>query len=48
MLNGRDYVIPEDVRFISRELLNHRLILRPEALLENGGDGVSTVNEKIM
>ncbi len=47
MLNGRDYVIPEDVRFISRELLNHRLILRPEALLESGGDGVSTVNKII-
>ncbi len=47
MLNGRDYVIPEDVRFISRELLNHRLILRPEALLESGGEGVSTVNKII-
>ena len=47
MLNGREYVIPEDVRFISRELLNHRLILRPEALLESGGDGVSTVNKII-
>ena len=47
MLNGRDYVIPEDVRFISRELLNHRLILRPEALLEGGGDGASTVNKVI-
>ncbi len=47
MLNGRDYVIPEDVRFISRELLNHRLIMRPEALLEGGGDGVSTVNKVI-
>lgn len=47
MLNGRDYVIPEDVRFISRELLNHRLIMRPEALLESGGDGVSTVNRVI-
>lgn len=47
MLNGRDYVIPEDIRFISRELLNHRLILRPEALLESGGDGVTTVNRVI-
>jgi MoxR-like ATPase len=47
MLNGRDYVIPEDVRYISRELLNHRLILRPEALLESGGDGYSTVNRVI-
>ncbi len=47
MLNGRDYVIPEDVRYISRELLNHRLILRPEALLESGGEGYSTVNRVI-
>ena len=47
MLNGRDYVIPEDVRFLSRELLNHRLILRPEALLESSGDGVTTVNRVI-
>lgn len=47
MLNGRDYVIPEDVRFMSRELLNHRLILRPEALLESGGDPVATVNRVI-
>lgn len=47
MLNGRDYVIPEDIRFLSRELLNHRLILRPEALLENGGEGVTTVNRVI-
>ncbi len=47
MLNGRDYVIPEDVRFLSKELLNHRLILRPEALLENSGDAISTVNRVV-
>ena len=47
MLNGRDYVIPEDVKFLSKELLNHRLILRPEALLENSGDALSTVNRVI-
>lgn len=47
MLNGRDYVIPEDIRFLSKELLNHRLILRPEALLENSGDGTATVNRVI-
>lgn len=47
MLNGRDYVIPEDVRFLSKELLNHRLILRPEALLENSGDALSTVNRVV-
>ncbi len=47
MLNGRDYVIPEDVKFLSKELLNHRLILRPEALLENSGDALSTVNRVV-
>lgn len=47
MLNGREYVIPEDVRFLSHELLNHRIMLRPEALLENGGDAISVVNKVI-
>lgn len=47
MLNGRDYVIPEDVRYLSRELLNHRLILRPEALLDGGGDAYSVVTRVI-
>ncbi|MEM0157906.1 MAG: MoxR family ATPase [Thermoplasmataceae archaeon] len=47
LLNGRDYVIPEDVTFLARALLNHRLILRPEALLDSGGDAVSTVNRVI-
>lgn len=47
ILNGRDYVIPEDVKYLSKELLNHRLILRPEALLENSGDAISTVNRVI-
>ncbi|HLH86461.1 MAG TPA: MoxR family ATPase, partial [Thermoplasmataceae archaeon] len=47
LLNGREYVIPEDVIFLSRALLNHRLILRPEALLDSGGDAISTVNRVI-
>ncbi|MCL4438934.1 MAG: MoxR family ATPase [Candidatus Thermoplasmatota archaeon] len=47
LLNARDYVIPEDIRFLSQALLNHRLILRPEALLESGGDGYSTSNRII-
>ena len=47
MLNGRDFVIPEDVRFLARALLNHRIMLRPEALLENGGDAYSVVNRVI-
>ncbi len=47
MLNGRDYVIPEDIRYLSRELLNHRLILRPEALLDGGGDAYGVVTRVI-
>ena len=47
LLNGRDYVIPEDIRFMAHELLNHRLMLRPEALLENGGEG-SRIVERVI
>jgi MoxR-like ATPase len=38
MLSGRKYVIPEDVIFIAREILNHRLIMRPEALIDSDAD----------
>ena len=47
LLNGRDYVIPEDIKYMSRELLNHRLILRPEAMIENGNDVMGTLNRII-
>ncbi len=39
LLSGRDYVIPEDVKFMAYEILNHRLILKPDAL---PGDGVNS------
>jgi MoxR-like ATPase len=38
LLAGRDYVIPEDVRKFSHEVLRHRIILTFEAL----ADGAST------
>jgi MoxR-like ATPase len=43
---GRDYVIPEDIRRLSVQTLNHRLILKPEAELE--GLTVSRVVTKIL
>ncbi|MCK5388874.1 MAG: MoxR family ATPase [Candidatus Thorarchaeota archaeon] len=43
---GRDYVIPEDVRKLTIETLNHRLILKPEAELE--GLSVERVVSKIL
>ncbi len=42
LINGRDYVIPEDVKYLANEILNHRLILNSETLIENAGDAVAT------
>src|SRR5215472_857715 len=33
-IDGRDYVIPDDVKAAARPVLRHRVILRPEAVLE--------------
>jgi MoxR-like ATPase len=33
-MDGRDYVIPDDVKASSRPVLRHRVMLRPEADLE--------------
>ena len=35
LVSGRDYVIPEDVRSISRDVLRHRIGLTYEAEAEN-------------
>ena len=43
---GRDYVVPEDVRKLCVQTLNHRLILKPEAELE--GMTVERVVTKIL
>jgi MoxR-like ATPase len=37
LLEGRDYVIPDDVRGLAFAVLNHRVILRPEALSQASG-----------
>ncbi len=45
-IRGRDFVTPEDIQFVAKPVLNHRLILTPEAEME----GLSTedvVNEII-
>ncbi len=34
-LEGRDYVIPDDVKAVARPVLRHRVILKPEAQLES-------------
>ena len=33
-IRGRDFVIPDDVQYVAPHVLNHRLILTPEAEME--------------
>lgn len=47
LINGRNYVIPEDVVYICLEILNHRIILKPEAIIESGADVATSVNRII-
>ncbi len=35
IINERDYVIPEDVRSVFKDVCSHRLILKPQAKIEN-------------
>ncbi|MCZ7420782.1 MULTISPECIES: MoxR family ATPase [unclassified Micromonospora] len=45
-LNGRDHVLPDDVKAMARPTLRHRLRLRPEAELE--GVGVDPVLDTVL
>ncbi|MCC7298805.1 MAG: magnesium chelatase, partial [Bacteroidia bacterium] len=44
--NGRAYVTPDDIRFVTFSVLNHRLILTPES--EMDGIEIKTVVEDIL
>lgn len=35
LMNGRDYVIPEDLKMFAHEILRHRILLTFEALADN-------------
>ncbi len=37
LLDGRDFVVPDDVRELAFAVLNHRVIVRPEAMLPTTG-----------
>ncbi|WEU39959.1 MAG: MoxR family ATPase [Candidatus Odinarchaeum yellowstonii] len=45
-ISGREYVIPDDVKNLAFNVLNHRLILRPEIELE--GVSVKRIIERIL
>jgi MoxR-like ATPase len=47
LINGRAYVIPEDISYMAHELLNHRLILRPEALVDSADNPVEAAYKVI-
>jgi len=34
VLNGRDFVIPDDIQYVAPHVLNHRIILTPDAEME--------------
>ncbi len=34
-IEGRNYVIPDDVKYLASKVLNHRLIIKPEYEFEN-------------
>lgn len=45
-IRGRDFVTPDDIQFVAKHVLNHRLILTPEAEME-GITSEDVVNEII-
>ncbi|MGC8542857.1 MAG: AAA family ATPase [Vulcanisaeta sp.] len=49
VLEGRDYVIPDDIKRVAIEVLGHRVVLKPEVSLEgvNGEDVVREYLEKL-
>jgi len=46
MFSGRDYVIPDDVKAMAHKVIDHRLIVSPEAELE--GLTASSITESIL
>jgi MoxR-like ATPase len=48
-MNGRDFVTPDDIRFVAYPVLNHRIILTPEREMEgyDGKDVVEDILQKI-
>jgi len=45
-LNERDYVIPDDVKYVGKPLLRHRIILNPQAELE--GKTADTIIDELL
>ncbi|MBI5917590.1 MAG: MoxR family ATPase [Bacteroidetes bacterium] len=48
-MNGRDFVTPDDIRFVAYPVLNHRIILTPEREMEgfDTGDVIEDILKKL-
>jgi len=48
-INGRDYVIPEDIQTLTEDVLSHRIVLKPEVKYkgETGRTMISTILNSI-
>lgn len=44
VIMGRDFITPEDIQFVATHVLNHRIILTPDAEME-GLDTVTVIND---
>jgi MoxR-like ATPase len=44
--NGRDYVMPDDIKDLASPVLVHRLALRPEAQMR--GETINTIIDDVM
>lgn len=48
LLRGRTFVIPDDVKELAPMVLGHRLIIKPEALMQGEGGGADAVIAEIL
>jgi MoxR-like ATPase len=46
LIRGREYVIPDDIKYVAEAALSHRIILKPEALL--GGVRAEKIVEDVL
>jgi MoxR-like ATPase len=49
LLDGRDYVIPDDIKALARPVLRHRVIVAPELELEgvSADEALGTLIQRI-
>ncbi|MBI4392216.1 MAG: MoxR family ATPase [Euryarchaeota archaeon] len=46
LMSGRDFVVPDDVKYFAKDALGHRVILKPESQVE-GASGTAVVEDAL-